>query len=115
MKINRRVAFAQISLGALTAALFGVKRAAATETVTYSYDALGRLVGVAYADGSTVTYTYDAAGNRSQVVRSSPSASVTLSASPTTITLGGSSTLSWTSAHVTSTSIDHSVGSVTPA
>lgn len=32
--------------------------------VTYSYDALGRLVRVAYEDGRTIVYSYDAAGNR---------------------------------------------------
>lgn len=32
-------------------------------TVTYSYDAAGRLVEVAYGDGATIAYSYDAAGN----------------------------------------------------
>jgi len=36
-------------------------------TVSYTYDALGRLKTVAYADGASVTYHYDAAGNRTQV------------------------------------------------
>lgn len=39
-------------------------------TVSYQYDALDRLTGVAYADGSVITYAYDAAGNRTQKVAS---------------------------------------------
>jgi YD repeat-containing protein len=40
------------------------------EDTAYSYDSLGRLVGVTFTDGGsskTVTYAYDAAGNRTQV------------------------------------------------
>ncbi len=37
-------------------------------TATYSYDALGRLTGVTYADGKFATYDYDPAGNRKTVV-----------------------------------------------
>ena len=32
-------------------------------TVTYSYDAAGRLVGADYGESGNITYTYDAAGN----------------------------------------------------
>lgn len=35
---------------------------------TYTYDALGRLIKVAYANGTVITYTWDAAGNRIQTV-----------------------------------------------
>ena len=38
-------------------------------TISYTYDSLGRVRSVTYADGSTVNYTYDQAGNRVQVVR----------------------------------------------
>jgi RHS repeat-associated protein len=36
-------------------------------TTTYTYDALGQLVGVTYPGGRQVTYAYDAAGNRTTV------------------------------------------------
>lgn len=36
-------------------------------SITYQYDALGRLVKVVYDDGSWVQYAYDAAGNRTVV------------------------------------------------
>ena len=38
-------------------------------TISYTYDSLGRVRSVTYADGSTVNYTHDQAGNRVQVVR----------------------------------------------
>jgi len=40
---------------------------AATDNAAYSYDALGRLIAVTYANGTTITYSYDGAGNRTQV------------------------------------------------
>ena len=43
----------------------------ASETVTYTYDALGRLVAVAHSgtvnNGQQTTYTYDSADNRTNV------------------------------------------------
>ena len=36
---------------------------------TYSYDALGRLVSVTFADGSSITYAYDSAGNRTTLTQ----------------------------------------------
>jgi hypothetical protein len=44
-------------------------------SVSYSYDALGRLASAVYSDGSattTITYSYDAAGNRTSVATTSP-------------------------------------------
>ena len=35
-------------------------------TISYQYDALSRLVQVAYSDGRTIAYTYDLAGNRTR-------------------------------------------------
>jgi YD repeat-containing protein len=40
------------------------KAAASNFTITYSYDALGRLTKAAYSDGMLIEYTYDANGNR---------------------------------------------------
>jgi YD repeat-containing protein len=86
------------------------------DTAQYAYDALGRLIGVTYSDGSSIAYTYDAAGNRTIVQQTSnqPAPTGSFSANPTTITAGASSSLSWTSANATSASIDNGVGAVTP-
>jgi YD repeat-containing protein len=43
-------------------------------SVSYSYDALGRLATAVYTDGTsttTITYSYDAAGNRSSIAATS--------------------------------------------
>ena len=56
-----------IVLGALVAPF----AAHASETINYTYDKRGRLVGVQHTgsvnNGLTVAYTYDAAGNRTRV------------------------------------------------
>lgn len=44
--------------------------AAFSGTVTYTYDALGRLRSASYSNGVVINYVYDAAGNRSSVVTS---------------------------------------------
>lgn len=41
---------------------------ASSAPIQYQYDALGRVVSVAYPNGQQITYTYDAAGNRTQTV-----------------------------------------------
>lgn len=52
--------------------LAGAGAVSAAETVTYTYDARGRLVEVVHGGGASsgadVAYTYDAAGNRTRVV-----------------------------------------------
>ena len=52
--------------------LLGSGAAWASETVTYSYDAKGRLVQVVHtggpANGTQQTYTHDAADNRQRLV-----------------------------------------------
>lgn len=37
-------------------------------SVTYTYDALGRLKTATYSNGAVITYSYDAAGNRTSQV-----------------------------------------------
>ncbi|MCX5896336.1 MAG: hypothetical protein NTZ51_10970 [Proteobacteria bacterium] len=58
---------------------------------TYTYDALGRLTGVNYPDGSWITYAYDRVGNRVKVERAGkdlPTA-ITLSSFTATATMRG--------------------------
>ena len=44
--------------------LSGIPAQAGNGSVTYTYDALGRLVTASYDTGVCITYTYDANGNR---------------------------------------------------
>lgn len=49
--------------------------AAHAGSVSYSYDALGRLAQIIYNNGTattTISYSYDAAGNRTSVATTSP-------------------------------------------
>jgi hypothetical protein len=50
--------------------------AAASETITYTYDALGRLVAVNRSgtvnNGASAAYTYDPANNRTNVTTTAP-------------------------------------------
>lgn len=57
----------------LVVALGGVAALAANGSVTYTYDALGRLTTAFYDTNVCITYGYDANGNRtSQSVLTSP-------------------------------------------
>lgn len=38
------------------------------DSATYTYDTLGRLKTVTFANGTVITYNYDACGNRTSVV-----------------------------------------------
>lgn len=71
-------------IGAITLAL--PSSAVASDTVTYTYDARGRLIRVQHSGGPAAgvdkRYTYDKADNRSRVQISG--ATVTLSASAAT-------------------------------
>lgn len=54
---------AAVALGIASASVTAV-----AGTVTYTYDAQGRVVKAVYSDGYTITYSYDAAGNRTAYV-----------------------------------------------
>ena len=62
--------FVRIAVMALVALTFA-RSAMAAETITYVYDARGRLVQVVRSggpvSGTQVVYTHDAAGNRTRV------------------------------------------------
>jgi len=69
---NRPRAFAR---GACVGLLMLGGLAAHAGSVSYSYDALGRLATVVYNNGTattTISYSYDAAGNRTSVATTSP-------------------------------------------
>lgn len=55
-----------MALALLLAAIGGAGTALA-DSVSYTYDPLGRLVQVAYDNGASVAYNYDSAGNRTSV------------------------------------------------
>lgn len=66
---------------------------------TYSYDKLGRLTSINYANGDSIAYSYDEAGNLVKVVAvnvSHPPPVCTLAANPASVPAGGSSTLAAT-------------------
>lgn len=69
---NRSGSFAR---GACVGLLMLGGLAAHAGSVSYSYDALGRLATVIYNNGTattTISYSYDAAGNRTSVATTSP-------------------------------------------
>jgi len=59
MKTNRNLRVCSQWLASLALATGTL----AAQTVNYTYDAAGRLTGVAYPNGKTVSYNYDPAGN----------------------------------------------------
>ena len=61
--------------------VIGMAVVSSGQSVTYTYDALNRLIKVDYGDGNVVNYTYDQAGNRIYVGAPDSSAPVT-TASP---------------------------------
>ncbi len=70
---------ATLVLAATAAALVPIV-ASASETVTYGYDAKGRLIQVSHTgsvnNGLTATYAYDAADNRTSVTTAGATARV---------------------------------------
>lgn len=71
VRAGRKSMLKRIGIGVL--ALAGL--AAHAGSVSYAYDALGRLATVVYNNGTsttTIAYSYDAAGNRTSVATTSP-------------------------------------------
>ena len=57
-----------LSVLLLAAALLGTAAPAGAGSVSYEYDALGRLERIVYDDGTVIEFVYDAAGNRTSRV-----------------------------------------------
>jgi YD repeat-containing protein len=72
----------------------------ASETITYQYDALGRLISTSRSGGTQTAYSLDPSGNRTQVQTSG----VTTPTTPPWITVPSSSTGSYTISWGASTS-----------
>jgi YD repeat-containing protein len=53
-----------MSLGFAAGGVIWLSGSAVVSAQTYTYDAVGRVVGVVYPNGAQVTYSYDKAGNR---------------------------------------------------
>ncbi len=70
MAHSRNAVFIRIVVVTLLALAAGATEVVLAGNDTYTYDALGRLLTVTYADGSSITYTYDAVGNRTALSQS---------------------------------------------
>ncbi|MBK1718566.1 RHS repeat domain-containing protein [Thiocystis violacea] len=66
--MNRLLPYLAVSLPALLCAVPVAK--AASATVTYAYDAIGRLTSVSYSTGQSIQYAFDQAGNIARVSHS---------------------------------------------
>jgi YD repeat-containing protein len=87
MMISRRAGLTRVLLGGIASACFTPSRAEAQETVTYVYDALGRVVGVRYGTSSTLSYRYDAMGNRIEATTGGFAQTIAIAASNTGVNL----------------------------
>ena len=75
MPSDRRPPARMWSRTVLAACLCAAALAAYAGSVSFTYDALGRLASTVYTSGNsttTISYSYDAAGNRSSVVTTTP-------------------------------------------
>jgi YD repeat-containing protein len=114
MDASRRSALARLLLGGCAYAALAARNVFA-ETITYTYDALGRIVTASYSNGATVTYTYDAAGNRTTLTQTPPgSVQAFLNANPIALVSGSNAALNWVTNNATSAAINQGVGTVTP-
>jgi large repetitive protein len=107
----------QNSVGAQSQAAVTLNIETINPGTNFDYDQLGRLRWTLHENGWTNWYIYDPNGNRTSAGLTGPSTSPaptsSLSASPTTITQGQSTTLSYTSTNATSVSIS-GYGTVPP-
>lgn len=98
-----------IALALITSTLASHYSAMASETVTYKYDALGRLVQVSRAgtvnNGITAAYTYDKADNRTNVNVAGAPALPDFTINDVSVTEGGSLVLTVTKTGSTSSTI----------
>src|SRR5579859_2867148 len=68
-----RGCWANAALAAIAVtSVVGAAQAVRAGTITYAYDARGRVTTATYANGLTTAYVYDAAGNRTKVTTASP-------------------------------------------
>lgn len=98
-----------VALLALVTALLcsGSPVIAAGDTVTYSYDALGRLTQVTNANGVTVIYALDGAGNRTKVTTIQPPSAP---GTPVISSIAGSTaTAAWTASSGSPTGYEYSL------
>ena len=84
-----------VSAGATVTQNFALQ-ALGSNPITYSYDKLGRLVGVVDPSGDAATYNYDQVGNITSIVRSSTSQVALLSIAPPSANIGDTVTLTGT-------------------
>lgn len=73
----------------LSGPMFIAGAGAAQVTITYTYDAAGRLTGANYSSGKSIAYTYDANGNLTQRVTTIPAPEIHVKQGATDIASGG--------------------------
>jgi len=73
----------------LALALMSASGASLSQTTTYRYDALGRVIQATEADGRAAAYGYDAAGNRITLSNGSPRVELTVKAFTASSNAGG--------------------------
>jgi YD repeat-containing protein len=96
--VARVSVFIRVTVPRLALLTLLVAASASADTVTYTYDGIGRLKTITYTDGTSVTYALDGAGNRVTVT------TVTPNTTPPTVPTGLTATaisatqvnLSWT-------------------
>lgn len=85
-----------VTVGGDTTADFSLNATPANNAISYTYDALGRLVGVVDPAGETATYAYDAVGNLLSITRQSSSIVSIIGFTPNSGPIGTSVTISGT-------------------